>query len=110
MISNYHLETVGIAPIYTSVKNNAITTIIACNVGEIDENDEKANSCRLTLYLVPHGQACSFRNMIVKELIIPAGETVFFSDEKVILSNNDTVYAEASAPGLLTITISTLPV
>lgn len=110
MISNYHLETVEITPVYSSVRNNAITTIIVCNVGEIDEDNEKANSCRLTLYIVPHGQACSIRNMIVKKLVIPAGETIFFSDEKIVLSNNDTVYAEASAPGLLTITVSTLPV
>ena len=109
-IANYHLDTVGLTPIYTSFKNNAITTIIACNVGEFDPENETSNSCRLTLYVVPHGQACSVRNKIVNNLVIPASETVFFSDEKIILSDNDSIYAEVSHPNLLSITVSTLPV
>jgi hypothetical protein len=47
-------------------------------------------------------------------LTIPAGETVFFSEERVVLSTGDTVQAQASSTGavggLLTITVSTLPV
>ena len=109
-ISNYHLDTTSLSPIYVSQKENLVSTIIVCNVGEIDETDEYANSCRLTLYVVPHGQACSVRNMIVRNLTVTAGDTVFFSDEKIVLSNQDSIYAEASQPGLLSITVSTLPV
>lgn len=109
-ISNTRLTTTGVATVYTSAGNNAVTTIIVCNTGTPNLTDETINACNLNLYLVPNGQPAGDGTSVVKNLIIPAGETVFFSDEKVILGNGDAVQAEASAGNLLTVTISTLPV
>jgi hypothetical protein len=54
-------------------------------------------------------------NTIVKNLIVPAGETVFFSDERIVLRGassygNDQIRATASVGNLLSITVSALPV
>jgi hypothetical protein len=91
--------------IYASVGNNAISTVIVCNttVASID----------LTLYAVANSAGSigtpSDTSMIVKELTIPAGDTVSFDQEKMVLTDNDTLIAIASAVGL-SATVSTLPV
>lgn len=109
-ISNTRLTTTATTPVYTSVGNNALTTMIACNTGVIDLTDETVNASALTVYFVPNGGVIGDGTTVVKSLNIPAGETVFFSDEKVILSNGDSIVAEASDANLITITVSTLPV
>lgn len=109
-ISNTRLNDTSRKTVYLSSGVNAVTTIIACNTGDVDLADETINQASLTLYAIPNGLAAGDETTIVKNLIIPAGETVFFSDEKVILSNGDAIEAVASAGNLLTITISTLPV
>jgi hypothetical protein len=47
--------------------------------------------------------------MIVNALTVPAGDTVSFDQEKLVLSNGDFVVAIGSNPGL-SATISTLTV
>jgi len=41
---------------------------------------------------------------------VPAGETVFFSDEKIILDGGDEVHVKADDANLVTVTVSSLPV
>jgi hypothetical protein len=109
-ISNTRLTLTSVTPVYISAGNNAVTTIIVCNTGTPNLTDETVNASNLTLYVIPNGQPAGDNTTIVKNLIIPAGETVFFSDEKVILGNGDAIQAQASVGNLLTVTISTLPV
>lgn len=109
-ISNTRLTSTTTTTVFTSTGNTAITTIIACNTGEPNLTDETVNASNLTLYFVPNLGSATDATTVVKNLTIPAGETVFFSDEKVILSNGDSIRAEASAGNLLTITVSTLSV
>jgi hypothetical protein len=114
-IANTRLTTTGITTVYTSSGNNAITTIIVCNTGTVDLTDETVQASDLDLYLVPFGFSGDTPNtQIISKLTIPAGETVFFSEERVVLSAGDTVQAKCSSTGgvggLLTITVSTLPV
>lgn len=87
--------------LFTSSGNNAITTVIICNTG--------ANDSALTLHAVPNGNGVSTVNMIVNALTIPAGDTVSFDQEKMVLSNGDSLVAFASDTGL-SATVSTLPV
>ena len=114
-IANTRLTTTALTTVYTSSGNNAITTIIVCNTGTVDLTDETVRASDLDLYLVPNGVTpVNESTRIVSKLTIPAGETVFFSEERVVLSTGDTVQAQASSTGgvggLLTITVSTLPV
>jgi hypothetical protein len=91
-ITNTRLTTIATTAVYTSSGNNAVTT------------------SSLTVYFVPNGGVIGDGTTVVKNLTIPAGETVFFSDEKVVLGNGDAIVAEASDANLLTITVSTLAV
>jgi hypothetical protein len=94
-------------PIYTSSGNNAITSIIACN--------NSVGAINLSLYAVPSGKN-AYNNpecTIVSVLSIPAGETVSFDQEKLVLGNNDVLCAIASSAYSgtgVSVVVSTLPV
>jgi hypothetical protein len=109
-ISNTRLTTTEATAVYTSTGNNAITTIVVCNTGDVNLTDETDNACELTMYFVPNLGVAVDETTVVKNLTIPAGETVFFSDEKVILATGDFISAKASVENLLTVTVSSLPV
>ena len=108
--------------VYTSSNNNAVTCIAICNTGAVSLTDETINSADVNVYVVsPSGggdnTTISSGSLIVKQLIIPAGETVFFNDEKFVLANTDYIAvgyqmtgAASPVSNLLTVTVSTLPV
>jgi ribosomal protein L14 len=109
--------------VYTSSGSNAVTCIAVCNVGSISLTDETSQSVDVNIYIVsPAGGGSNTvkdinGSLIVKQLTIPAGETVFFNDEKFVLANNDSIavgYQMSGGAGavndLVTVTVSTLPV
>jgi hypothetical protein len=81
--------------------DRAITTVIVCNT--------TAGDLPLTIYAVANGGSASDGTMIVNALNVPAGDTVSFDQEKMVLSTGDALVAVSSGTGL-TATISTLPV
>jgi hypothetical protein len=99
-----------------------VTCIAICNTGAVSLTDETVNSADVNVYVVsPSGggdnTTISSGSLIVKQLIIPAGETVFFNDEKFVLANTDYIAvgyqmtgAASPVSNLLTVTVSTLPV
>jgi len=92
---------------------SAITTMVLCNVGTPDVTDESVNTVTVNIYLVQSGKTADTAtgsNLIVSNLTIPAGETVFFSDEKIILDSGDEVWVGTSTAALVSATVSTLPV
>jgi len=102
--------------VYTSLvtspqTGNAITCIMICNTSV-------STSATLTLYAVPSTNsgttigATSAANMIINALNIPAGETVSLDQEKLVLTNNDTIVAMVAAgqSNVVSFLISTLPV
>lgn len=95
--------------IYTSTNSNAITTIIVCNTNTTPTTGDRT----LRLYAVENNAGAVGTpvdgNMIVQTLTIPAGDTVSFDQEKMVLIDNDAIFAYASGTGL-TATVSTLPV
>lgn len=113
--------------VYTSSGTNAITTMVLCNTGTPDLTNENTYSINVNVYLVSPssgGDNATTGNgsLIVSKLRIPAGETVFFSDEKIVLGNGDLVrdgyeidanHDTGTYPtytNLLTVTVSTLEV
>jgi hypothetical protein len=88
----------------------AITTIALCNTGAVTLTDETANTVSVNIYLVKSGQSYEPANLIVSNLIVPAGETVFLSEERIVLSGGDELWVGTSASNLLAVTVSTLPV
>ena len=84
--------------------NRAITTVIVCNTGLTD--------LAVTLYAVPAGtpsMTASASNMIVNALTVPAGDTVSFDQEKIVLGTGDELKAICNGAGL-TATVSILAV
>jgi hypothetical protein len=79
----------------------AITTVIVCNT--------TAGDLPLTLYAVANGGSTGAGTMIVNALNVPAGDTVSFDQEKMVLSTGDSLVALSTGTGL-TATVSTLAV
>ena len=93
---------------------SAITTMIFCNVAAADTTapiDDTTNETFINVYLVKSGQSANDTvNAIIKNLRIPAGETIFFDTERVVLSSGDTVQAQAQHNRRVVATVSVLPV
>ncbi len=79
----------------------AITTVIVCNT--------TGGDLPLTLYAVANGGSAGTGTMIVNALNVPAGDTVSFDQEKMVLSTGDTIVAVSTGTGL-TATVSILAV
>lgn len=112
-ISNSTIDTTN-KVVYSSIGSNAITTIIICNTSIFDPNNPIAGQTNLFLYAVPSvevsGTTTLPKHTIVNGLPIPAGETVSFDQEKIVLSSGDAIIAKSDNPANLVITISTLVV
>lgn len=116
MIYQARLTTTGSTPaIYYSTSDgtisgnpqeNAITCIAICNTGLPNPTNENTNSVNVNIWI--NGTADS--NRLVSNLTVPAGETVFLSEERLVLGNNQSIWAQASAANLVTITLSVLKV
>jgi hypothetical protein len=64
------------------------------------------------VYLVKSGKSFGNGNLIVNSLTVPAGETVFFNDERIILAGGDEIWVatDAALPNSIAITVSSLAV
>jgi hypothetical protein len=122
MITSEQLTTTAITQVFTASttgapiggavtgQTTAVTTIVLCNTGTVDITDESVDRTAVDIYLVRAGVSPSAINQIVSNLTIPAGETVFFSDEKIILDAGDEIHVKADDANLITVTVSSLPV
>ena len=80
----------------------AITCMMFCNYGGVPAT--------VTIYVIPSGGSVGNLTMIIKDLNIPAGETVSLDQEKLVLGSLDSIVAIASTNSVITSSISTLPV
>jgi hypothetical protein len=85
--------------------NRAITTIIVCNT--------TGGDLPLTIHAVENNTGSagtiSMSTIIVSSLNVPAGDTVSFDQEKMVLTTGDDVWAVSTGTGL-SATVSTLAV
>ena len=91
-------------------RSNAIVTMIFCNTGAASLVDETTNQVTVNVFLVKSGKTYSAGNRIISELIVPAGETVFFAEERIVLEAGDEIWVGTSSTSLLSVTISALEV
>ncbi len=94
--------------LFVSSGNNAITTIMICNKIPFDPLDPTADQTYLYLHVVANGDGVTDTNLVVNKLLVPAGETVTFDTEKLILANGDKIVANSDLPANLVATISSL--
>jgi hypothetical protein len=88
----------------------AVTTIAFCNTSAPSASDETTNAVIVNVYLVKSGRSFGNGNLIVNSLTVPAGETVFFNDERIILDSADEIWVGTSTASRLSVTVSALPV
>jgi hypothetical protein len=69
-----------------------------------------ASNVTLNLYTVPTGLSVAAQTQVIKDLLIPAGETFSFDSEKLVLATGDRVRAVASANSRLSVTVSSMRV
>lgn len=86
----------------SNVQEHAVTCMIFCNTS--------ASNVTLNLYAVPVGLSVATQTQVIKDLLIPAGETFSFDSEKIVLSTGDRVRAVASANSRLSVTVSSMRV
>lgn len=91
-------------------QENAVTTIALCNTAAPDVSDETVNSVTVNIYIVRSGLSYGSGNLVVSNLVVPAGETVFFSEERMVLASGDAIWIGTSAASRLAATVSTLAV
>ena len=91
-------------------QENAVTTIALCNTAAPDPSDETVNSVTVNIYVVRSGLSYGGGNLVVSNLVVPAGETVFFSEERMVLASGDAIWIGTSAASRLAATVSTLAV
>jgi hypothetical protein len=78
---------------------SAITTIILCNTGTPNLTDETVQSASVSIHLAKAGIGAKTSNLVVSNLTVPAGETVFFSEERLILDGNDEIWIGSTSGG-----------
>jgi hypothetical protein len=100
------------APIAGGVtgRTNAITTIALCNTAAASTADETTNAVTVNIYIVRSGKSYGTGNLVVSGLVVPAGETVFFSEERIVLESGDEIWVGTSAASRLSATVSVLAV
>jgi hypothetical protein len=91
-------------------QTNAVTTIAFCNTAAPNISDETTNAVTINIYIVRSGKSFGAGNLIVSNLNVPAGETVFFSEERIVLDSGDEIWVGTSAASRLSVTVSSLPV
>ena len=100
----------GNTNLYVSNGNTAVTCIWVCNTVTYNPVDPTSNLTYLDLHFVKQGAGITATNLIVSQLAVPAGETVTFDTEKIILDNGDRVVASSAAPANLVATVSSISV
>ena len=89
-----------------TAERRAVTTIILCNTGSVTLTDETINQSTVNIYIVDSSKAGyttpGTYNLVASNLIIPAGETFFFSEERVVLDDNDSIHISCTSGGTIT--------
>jgi len=92
-------------------QTSAVTSIILCNTSAGSLTDETVGVAKVNIFVVPQSiGTTTTATMIVSGLTIPAGETVFFSDERIILDAGDYIYVGSDVSSAITVTVSSIPV
>jgi hypothetical protein len=91
-------------------QERAITTIIMCNKETPNATDETINAVTINVHMVKNGQVYSDANTIISNLVVPAGETVFFAEERVVLGEGDEIWIGSDNANRLAVTVSSIPV
>jgi hypothetical protein len=91
-------------------QQSAVTTIALCNTSAVVLTDETSGQVVVNVYFAKKGIGAQTANLVVANLTIPAGETVFFSEERIVLDGGDEIYVGTSLTNRIAVTVSSLAV
>jgi hypothetical protein len=84
-------------------EEHAVTCVVFCNFS--------LSQVTINVHVIPTGvSAVGNDSIVMKELLLPAGETFTFDTEKFVLTGGDRIHATASAGSAVTATISSMRV
>ena len=86
--------------IYTSSNVSAVTMISLCNYS--------ASGVSVSMHVVPGADSPGNSNIMMKDVLIPAGDTymVYSAGEKLVMDNNDYINIIADAGSSITSVVS----
>lgn len=87
----------------TDEREYAVTCMVFCNYSNDDE--------LLSVWAMPTSASVNEVYLLIKDLLVPAGETFSFDTEKIVLSTGQKVRAQTSSSNTrLTVTVSSMRV
>jgi hypothetical protein len=106
MLTATNLSTTGATTIFTASQESAVTCLIFCNTSNADTN--------ITVWAVPNSGGnvgtSGTANMILNTLTVSSQDTFVMDMEKLVLSVNDTIVAQASIANNISAVVSTMSV
>ena len=100
-LTNVKVESTQTTRIFLATGEQAISTMFFCNFSETTD-------CTIDIYAVPAGSPVNTSTQIVKALDLPKTETFVFDLEKLVLSDNDELWAKATVDKIVVATVSSI--
>lgn len=100
-LRNTFLTNTNVTQVFSATVQTALTTVIFCNTSP-------TTATSVNVYAVPFGSSPLVSTQIMKSLPLAAGDTFVLDTERLILEQNDTVWAQSAAAGCITVTVSAL--
>jgi hypothetical protein len=93
------LLTTTASSIYTSTGNTAAMTMYFTNYSS-------ANNAAFSLWAVKSGDTVENKNILYVNVTVQPGDTYLASTERLLLDNNDQLYANTTANSSMTVTLT----
>lgn len=100
-ITSTLVESTTTTRIFLAVGEQAITTIMFCNTDDVTE-------AAFDVYVVGTGNVVGARTQVLNNIQLPGGETFVMDAEKLILSDSDAIYAQASVGMIISASVSSV--
>mgnify|MGYP000137839588 CR=1 FL=1 len=101
-ITNIQVESTQTTRLFLATGEQAVTTMFFCNTSDTED-------CSIDIFVnpntVPPGTSST---QIINSLSLPKTETFVFDAEKLILDNNDEIWAKATVDKIVVATISSV--
>jgi hypothetical protein len=103
MITAINLTNTNNTQAFLSDGENGVTTLMICN-------HHASTPAVVNVWVVPQGQVAGNANQILKNLTIVASDTFVMDMEKLVLSDGDTIMAQADVSDVVNTVISSMAV
>ena len=100
-ITNANLATTVATTVFTAVGQQAITTIMLCNVSA-------TSAATVNMFITPSGISWNSANQVLNSLSLPIASTHSMNTERFVLDAGDKIWVQSSVASAVSVTISSL--